>query len=107
MLAGRVAAWEVETKAWFSEARIIVAGRRYQTNFHDLKHLIQHIEGEFERGQLFFEPNLVVVQTATRIHAEVEVSGKLQKLGHVRLRQAEQGRGLGLARPHRPAIAFR
>jgi hypothetical protein len=71
-------AWETEAKGWFSEARIVVAERRYQINFYDLARLTQTIEGEFERGQIFFEPNLVIVPTVTRAHMERAAEGLLQ-----------------------------
>ena len=44
--------WILESKGWFSEARIVVAERRYRVNFYDLARLTQTVEGEFERGQI-------------------------------------------------------
>jgi len=76
---------EVEAKGWFSEARIITAERRYKISFYDLARLTQQIEGEFERGQIFFEPNLVIVQSITpacmeRAAAELVQSGQVISL---------------------------
>ncbi|UPK05137.1 hypothetical protein [Bradyrhizobium sp. 170] len=62
--------WTLESKGWFSEARIVVTERRYQINFYDLARFTQTVEGEFERGQIFFEPNLVIVPSVTRAHME-------------------------------------
>jgi hypothetical protein len=61
---------ELESKGWFSGARIAVTERRYQINFYDLARLTQEIESDFERGQIFFEPNLVIVPSVTRDHME-------------------------------------
>lgn len=77
--------WILESKGWFSEARIVVAERRYQVNVYDLAHLTQTVEGEFERGQIFFEPNLVIVPSVTRAHMqraakELVQSGKILSL---------------------------
>ncbi|MFO1111434.1 MAG: hypothetical protein U1E61_19855 [Bradyrhizobium sp.] len=78
-------AWEVKAKGWFSEARIITAERRYKINFYDLTRLTQHIKDEFERGQIFFEPNLVIVQSITpacmqRAATELVQSGQVISL---------------------------
>ena len=61
---------EVEAKGWFSEARIIVSGKRYRINFYDPVRLGQSIEDELKRDRAFFEPNLVVVQSVTRANME-------------------------------------
>jgi hypothetical protein len=60
----------LESKGWFSEARVVVAERRCRINFYDLTRLTQEIESEFERGQIFFEPNLLIVPSVTRAHME-------------------------------------
>ena len=62
--------WEVEAKGWFSEATLIVAGKRYRLNFYDATRLSQEIEDDLERDGLFFEPNLVIVKFVTRSHME-------------------------------------
>ena len=82
-------AWEVEAKGWFSEARIIVAERLYRINFYDLPRLTQQVESEFERGRIFFEPNLVIVQSITRVHMEQAVEALVQS-GQVFSLRAEQ-----------------
>ncbi|MFG3597427.1 hypothetical protein [Bradyrhizobium sp. RDI18] len=46
--------WEVETKGWFCEARIIVSGKRYRLNFYDPVRLGQEIESELQRGGALF-----------------------------------------------------
>lgn len=62
--------WEVEAKGWFSQATLIVAGRRYRLNFYDPVRLSQTIEDHLERDGSFFEPNLVVVKSVTGSHME-------------------------------------
>ncbi len=57
--------WEAEAKGWFSGATMIISGKRYQLNFYDPVRLSQEIESELERGDVFFEPNLVVVKSVT------------------------------------------
>lgn len=59
--------WEVTAKGCFSEARISVAGKQYRLNFYDPVRLGQEIESELERGGVFFEPNLVIVRSVTRV----------------------------------------
>ena len=62
--------WEVEAKGWFSEARLVVSGKRYRLNFYDPVRLGQTIEDGLQRDRAFFEPNLVVVQSVTRVNME-------------------------------------
>jgi hypothetical protein len=57
---------EVKAKGCFAEAQLSVAGKRYRLNFYDPVRLRQEIESELERGAMFFEPNLVVIQSVTR-----------------------------------------
>jgi hypothetical protein len=62
--------WEVETKGWFSDARMIVSGKRYRLSFYDPARLGQEIESELQRDGAFFEPNLVIVRSVTRANME-------------------------------------
>jgi len=62
--------WEVEAKGWFSGARLTVSGKHYHLNFYDPTRLNQEIQSEFNCGNVFFEPNLVIVQSATRANME-------------------------------------
>lgn len=62
--------WEVTTKGWFSEAWMTVSGKHYRLNFYDAVRLAQEIESELQRGGVFFEPNLVIVQAVTRSDME-------------------------------------
>jgi hypothetical protein len=80
--------WEVEAKGWFSEARIIASGRRYQIIFYDQARLGQEIQDELARGRAFFEPNLVVVQSVTRAHMEAAAE-ELVRSGEVHSLVAE------------------
>jgi hypothetical protein len=63
-------AFEVESKGWFAEARLSLSGRQYRLSFYDSVRLRQEIEDELRRGNIFFEPNLVVVQSVTRRNME-------------------------------------
>ena len=74
--------WISGSKGWFSKARIVVAERRYRINFYDLARLTQTVEGEFERGQIFFEPNLVIVPSVTKAHME-RAAEELVKSGQI------------------------
>lgn len=62
--------WEVQSKGCFSEARMTVSGKHYRLNFYDSARLAQEIASELERGGVFFEPNLVIVQSVTRLDME-------------------------------------
>ena len=62
--------WEVLAKCCFSEARMTVSGKHYRLNFYDTTRLSQEIESELERGGVFFEPNLVIVRSVTRLDME-------------------------------------
>lgn len=72
---------EVEAKGWFSEARVIASGARYRINFYDQARLNQQIQGELARGQIFFEPNLVVVRAVTRANMESAAEELVQSGG--------------------------
>ena len=58
--------WEVTSKGCFSEAQLCVAEESYHLNFYDAVRLGQEIQNEIESGGVFFEPNLIVVQSVTR-----------------------------------------
>jgi hypothetical protein len=70
--------WEVTAKGCFFEARIAVSGKHYRLNFYDAVRLGQEIESEFERGGVFFEPNLVIVRSVTRLDMERAVEQLVQ-----------------------------
>ena len=61
---------EVESKGWFADARLTHCGQSYRLNFYDPVRLRQDIEEELQRGNIFFEPNVVVVQSVTRRNME-------------------------------------
>jgi len=73
--------WEVEAKGWYSQARIIASGTRYLINFYDPVRLGQQIQDELERGQIFFEPNLVVVRAVTRANMETAAQELVRSSG--------------------------
>ncbi|GLR13241.1 hypothetical protein GCM10007907_20310 [Chitinimonas prasina] len=62
--------WEVTAKGCFSGARITVGGKQYRLNFYDAARLGQEIESELESGNVFFEPNLVIVRSVTKEEME-------------------------------------
>lgn len=66
--------WEVEAKGWFSQPRINASRKRYLLNFYDPARLARAINDELERGRVFFEPNLVIVQSITRTSMEQAVA---------------------------------
>jgi len=76
--------WEVEAKGYFSEAKLSASGKNYRLNFFDRVRLRQEIEDELGQGRVFFEPNLVVVNSVTRAEmeraAEVLVQSYLEGL---------------------------
>jgi hypothetical protein len=59
-------AWEVQSKGCFPDVRLAVSGKQYRIAFYDPVRLNQEIQDEIQRGGVFFEPNLVVVQSVTR-----------------------------------------
>jgi hypothetical protein len=61
---------EVKAKGFFSEARLSVSGKRYRLSFYDPVRLSQEIESELRRGELFFDSNVVVVNSVTRSDME-------------------------------------
>jgi hypothetical protein len=61
--------WEVESKGWF-DARLITSDRQYLLHFYDPVRLGQTMKDELDRVRLFFEPNLLVVQSVTRANME-------------------------------------
>jgi hypothetical protein len=57
---------EVQSKGWFSDVRLVFFGKRYRITFYDAVRLGQEIQEEIQRGGIFFEPNLVVVESIGR-----------------------------------------
>jgi hypothetical protein len=62
--------WQLESKGCFFGAWMIAGGKRYRLNFYDPVRLGQEIEDELNRGNVFFERNLVIVQSVTRANME-------------------------------------
>jgi hypothetical protein len=62
--------WEIISKGWFGGARLNVSGKEYRLIFYDPVRLGQTIEDELQRGEAFFEPNLIVVRSVTRSNME-------------------------------------
>ena len=82
-------AWEVEAKGYFSEAKLVLAGRQYRLNFIDPVRLSQDVATEFESGRIFFEPNLVVIPSVTRANMEKAVEELLMQSGIAKLLTAD------------------
>lgn len=62
--------WEVTARGCFSGAKMTVSGKEYRLNFYDAVRLGQEIESELQNGEMFFEPNLVVIRSVTRVEME-------------------------------------
>jgi hypothetical protein len=59
-------AYEVESKGWYSGARLRCMGRQFSLTFYDPTRLRQEIEDELRRSPAFTaEPNLLVVASVT------------------------------------------
>jgi hypothetical protein len=65
--------WEIESKGWFSAAKIQIDGVFYRLNFYDPVRLAQEVESSLQNGVAFFEPNLVVVPSLTKANMEQAV----------------------------------
>ena len=73
-------AWEVEAKGYFSLAVLTVRGKRYCINFYDPVRLQQTIDDQ--RDGIYFEPNLVVIASVTRVNMEKAIE-RLVRSGNV------------------------
>jgi hypothetical protein len=65
---------EVVSKGWFSGARLTVSGKQYHLRFFEPVRLAQEIEDELKRGGVFFEPNLMIIESVTRKNMERAVA---------------------------------
>jgi hypothetical protein len=74
--------WEVTAKGWFGEARLVMIGRSFKLNFYDPARLSQEVESQMENGAVFFEPNLLVVQSVTKAEMQRAVD-MLVKSGQI------------------------
>ena len=77
--------FEVQAKGWFSEATLSISGKIYRLNFYDVVRLNQDIEDELAGVGVFFEPNVIIVSTVTKVSMERAVellidSGRLVSL---------------------------
>ena len=62
--------WELESKGWYSGARLLFEGKHYRLNFYDPGRLGQEIADELRRRGVHFEPNIVVVPAVTKVTME-------------------------------------
>lgn len=74
--------WEVTAKGCFSEAWMTVSEKRYRLNFYDIVRLSQEVESELKRGDVFFESNLVIVRSVTKLDME-QAAERLMQSGQV------------------------
>lgn len=58
--------WLLPSKGWFPGARLTVAGRTYSLTFYDKERLHQTIEEDVSARSVFFETNLVILESVTR-----------------------------------------
>ncbi|HNY45358.1 MAG TPA: hypothetical protein PKN64_00230 [Casimicrobium sp.] len=77
--------WEIQSKGYFSGAKIFISETQYRLNFYEPARLAQEIVDSLERGEVFFEPNLIVVETVTRREMQravdwLEESGQITRL---------------------------
>jgi len=70
--------WEVKAKGFYSEARLSVSGKRYRLTFYDPARLSQELEAALKRAELFFESNLVIVNSVTRSDMERAAEGLIK-----------------------------
>ena len=66
----------------FSEARLVVLGRKYRLNFFDPVRLAQEVQSALHRGAVFFESNVVVVPSLTRENME-RAAAEVMRSGNV------------------------
>jgi hypothetical protein len=57
---------EIELKGWISGVVLTIEGKRHSLTFYDPVRLAQEIGDQLRRSSIFFEPNLVVVESVTR-----------------------------------------
>jgi hypothetical protein len=58
--------WEVESKGWLAGVVVIISGRRYIVEFYDPVRLVQDMEDDLQSSPVFFEANMLVVESVTR-----------------------------------------
>jgi len=72
---------ELESKGWFSEARLSFLGKKYRLSFYDPARLGQEVDADIQRGGVFFEPNIVVIPSLTRSNMEDAVAQLVESGG--------------------------
>jgi hypothetical protein len=82
-------AGEVVSKGWYP-VRVVLSGEPYDITFYDPVRLRQEITDAHERGEFFWEENLVVIKSVERSQMEKAVR-HIAGSRHVRLvRSAER-----------------
>ncbi|SFX46658.1 hypothetical protein SAMN03097694_2324 [Janthinobacterium lividum] len=62
--------WEVTAKGCFSEVFLTVTGICYRLSFYDATRLRQEIDSALDSGQMFFEPNVLVIKKVDKEQME-------------------------------------
>jgi hypothetical protein len=73
---------EQKDKGWFEDAILDFSGMTYQLHFFDPVRLAQAVRSDVEGTGVFFEPNVVVVQSITKKNM-LEAVERLIKFGMV------------------------
>jgi hypothetical protein len=79
--------WEIEAKGWL-RANVHFQNKEYSLIFYDPVRLMQDCSEELESGQIFFEPNLVILQSVNRANMEAAVLA-LAERGHFALMKTQ------------------
>ncbi len=70
--------WEITAKGYFDDVVLVAAGKSYKLRFYDQERLRQEIESELDRAEFFYEPNVMVVRSVTKISMERAVQACVQ-----------------------------
>ena len=65
--------WEVECKGWFV-AQAVFEGQKFLLNFYDPTRISQDIHDVLESDSLFFEKNLIIVESVNSSNMKKAVS---------------------------------
>lgn len=77
--------WEVVSKGWFADVRLVHLGKQYVLNFYDPVRLSQEVESALHDNGIFVEENLIVIETITRENMVKAVELMAQSKSWIRL----------------------
>lgn len=66
--------WEIESKGWLSSVFLEFEGKRYSLMFYDPVRLSQEAREDIQRDGLFFEKNLILVESVTKAAMEKAIA---------------------------------